>query len=232
MKSKLGAAALLLALAVTSLAETRTWTFEKSGKTIEAEVVGFSGTNRVSLRGVDGKTFSVRVAYLVESNRVYLASALADQWKEVEVVKLEGTASAGRYKKCTVRINGGNDVILVDLLPPAVEAILTSRNQQAAQIAEMQDWKQANIQTLTPVEIVMRDPSMSLGYNTNPVYRVQDMSALRTEAAETNLVELETAFADYNAQTKAATTLKMKKTSLVYEGLPVWECLDPRKPRQ
>lgn len=230
--AKLRAVGLLLAATLVAGAELRTWTFEKSGKTIQAEVVNFVGTNLVTMKGADGKTFSVSIAYLTESNRVHLAAERAAKWKEVEVVRLEGTASGGRYKKCSVRGTDMEDVILVDLLPPAVETILNNRNQQAAQIAELQAWMKRNIQTLTPVEIVMQDPSMTLGYNTNPVYRVKDMSTLRTEAAETNLLTLETAFADYNAQTKAATTLKLKKTGLVYEGLPVWERFDPRKRQQ
>jgi hypothetical protein len=229
VNGRIGVFGFLVVATASSAAEMRTWTFEKSGKTIRAEVSNFVGTNMVALKGADGKSFTVPIAYLVESNRVFLAAELAEQWKEVEVVRLEGTASGGRYKRCTVRGKGVGHVILVDLLPPAVESILKVRNQKEAQIAELQSWMKRNIQTLTPVEIVVHDPSMALGYNTNPVYRVKDVSALKAEAAETNLLKLETAFTDYNAQTKAATTVKMKKTGLVYEGLPVWECFDPRK---
>ncbi len=232
MKSKLSALGLLLAAAAVSVAAMRTWTFEKSGKTIQGEVVGFVGSNMVSLKGADGKTFSVPIAYLTQSNRADLAAERAEQWKEVEVVKLEGTASAGRYKKCSVRVKGEDDVILIDLLPQAVETILRTRNQQAAQIAELRSWIDRNTQGLTQVDIIVQVPDTTPRYDTNTVYHLKDFATLKVEEVETNLAQLQAASADYYTQTKAATTVRMKKTSLVYEGLPVWECFDPRKRQQ
>ena len=107
---------LLVTATAVAVAEMRTWTFEESGKTVQGEVLGFAGT-AVTLKGADGKTFSVPIAYLTESNRTYLAAERAKQWKEVEVFKLEGEESGGRYKKCTVHgqgVNGRNP----DSTPP------------------------------------------------------------------------------------------------------------------
>lgn len=210
----------------------RIWTFEKSGKTMQAEVTGFAGTNMVTLKGADGKAYSVPIPYLVESNRVYLAAELAEKWKEVEVVRLEGTASGGRYKRCSVRGKGVGDVILVDLLPPAVETILQLRNQKAAEIAQLQSWINSKTQAVTTVELIVQDPNAPAGYNTNAVYRLKDEATLKAEAALTNLYGLEAAYSNYNAETRTATTVKMKRTGLVYQGLPVWECFDPRKRQQ
>ena len=61
----------------------------------------------------------------------------AKQWKQVSEDKLLGTVVAGRYKKCAV---SGEDVggeILVALLPSQVEAILNNRQQQEAQITNL-----------------------------------------------------------------------------------------------
>ena len=46
----------LLAATAVAVGETRTWTFEESGKTVHGEVIGFTGA-AVTLRGADGKTF-------------------------------------------------------------------------------------------------------------------------------------------------------------------------------
>ena len=64
---------LLLVATVVAAAETRTWTFEKSGKTVRGEVVGFDG-NSVILKLPEGKTFSVVISYLIESDRDHLSA--------------------------------------------------------------------------------------------------------------------------------------------------------------
>ena len=124
---------LLLTATAVAGAEMRTWTFEESGKTVQGEVLGFTG-DAVTLKRLDGKTFSVPVAYLTETDRVFLVAERAKQWKEVEVLKLEGEESSGRYKKCTAHGQGVNGEVLVQRLPAAVEAVLNARNQQAAPI--------------------------------------------------------------------------------------------------
>jgi hypothetical protein len=43
-------------------------------------------------------------------------------------------------------------------------------------------------------------------------------------AAKTSLNKLKADYAEYVKKTKAARTVPMKKTGLVYDGLPVWEC--------
>ena len=98
MKTKLRVIGLLLVATTVAVAEMLTWTFQKSGKTMQGEVVGFAG-DTVTMKLPDGKTISVPIAYLVESNRVDLAAERVKQWKEVEVVKLEGVTSAGRYRR-------------------------------------------------------------------------------------------------------------------------------------
>jgi hypothetical protein len=86
---------LLLTATAVAGAEMRTWTFSESGKTVQGEVLGFTG-DAVTLKRVDAKTFSVPIAYLTETDRVFLVAARAQQWKEFEVLKLEGEESAGR----------------------------------------------------------------------------------------------------------------------------------------
>src|SRR3974390_2373043 len=107
---------MLLAATVVARAEMRTWTFEESGKTIQGEVVGFAG-EAVTLKGDDGKTRFVPIAYLTASDRSFLVAERAKQWKEVEVVKLESEESGRRYKKCSVRGQGVNGEILIERLP-------------------------------------------------------------------------------------------------------------------
>ena len=136
MKTELSAMGLLLLATAFAAAEMRTWTFEQSGKSIQAELITFAG-EAVTLKGADGKTVSVPIAYLTESDRAYLAAERPKQWKQIEVVKLDATESARRYKKCTVRGTGVNGDIFIALLPPSVEAILNNRNQQALQITNL-----------------------------------------------------------------------------------------------
>ena len=64
---------LLLAATTVAVAEMRTWTFEKSGKTVQGEVAGFEA-NSVLLKVPEGKTFSVTISYLIKSDRDYLVA--------------------------------------------------------------------------------------------------------------------------------------------------------------
>jgi hypothetical protein len=234
MKTELRMIGLLLAATSVAMAGMQTWTFEKSGTTMKAEVVGFAG-NTVTMKRADGKTFSVPIAYLTESNRVELATQKEKQWKEVEIVKLEGLKSAGRYKKCTVRGMGVNGEVLIQLLPASVEAVLNNQNQQAAQIADLSD------------RIENRDRAVQRADAVTPVYAGGDASyvdavmAQRSQVnlaivdvkqAKEDLVNLQEALTEYIDKTKTARTVKMKNTGFVYRGVPVWECADPRKPQQ
>lgn len=232
MKTKTGVIGLLLMVAVAGVAEMRTWTFEKSGKTIEGEVVGFSG-DAVNLKRPDGKTFSVPIAYLTATNRTVLSAERAKKWKEVEVVNLEGTASGGRYKRCAVQ---GADVkgdILIDLLPSSVETILNNRNQQAARISELKSWIEDTTQTLGAASSSVNNTNLARTYDAYAtLFYGQDPARVRLDEARASLTKLQAAYDDYVNETKAARTLKMKNTALVYQGLPVWECLDPRKKQQ
>jgi hypothetical protein len=231
MKSKLPVFGLLLAVTSLAVAEMKTWTFEKNRKTIEGEVVGFSG-NAVNLKGADGKIVSVPIAYLTASNRADLAAARVSVWKEVGVLKLEGSASAGRYRKCVVQGKDVNGSVLIDLLPSAVEAILNIRNQQAAQIARLASQVETRARAAEQADAVTpvaTGPDAALLNSMMPQRAQVDLALAEVARAKAELERLEAAHADYLDKTKAATTVKMKRTPLIYEGLPVWECFDPRK---
>ena len=219
---------ILLATTMAAVAEMRTWTFEKSGKTIEAEVVGFSGANAM-MKLADGKSYTVPIAFLTETDRAYLTEQKTKMWKEVEIVKLEGAASAGRYKKCTVRGTGMEGQILIQLLPASVEEVLNKSNQQTAEIAGLTDWVDNRGSELRRAEAQAIDANRASG-TTN--YYVKASAKADMADAQENLPRLEKAHVDYVAQTKGARTVKIKNTGFVYEGLPVWECADPRKSGQ
>ncbi len=228
MKIKTGVIGLLVLVTVAGLAQMRTWTFEKSGKTIQGEVVGFSG-DVVNLRRADGKIYSVPIAYLTASNRTELVAERAKKWREIEVVKLEGAASGGRYKRCAVQ---GPDVqgdILIDLLPSTVETVLNNRAQRAARIAQLKSWIDNTTQALGPERAGFSNTNMATYDPMTALVYAQDPARLRLEEAKANLAKLQAAYDDYVAQTKAATVVKMKNTGLIYDGLAVWECFDPRK---
>jgi hypothetical protein len=62
--------------------------------------------------------------------------------------------------------------------------------------------------------------------------RAQANLAVKDEAAaKAALAKLKADYAKYVKKTKAATTVRMKNTGLVYEALPVWECqVSPKWP--
>jgi len=223
---------LLLVVTGVAAAEMRTWTFEQSGKTMQGEAVGFTG-DAVTLRQADGKTVSVRIAYLVKDDRVYLAAERAKQWKQVEVVKLEGAESAGRYKKCSVRGTGVNGEVFIELLPSAVEALLNDRNQQATQIADLTSQIGTQSQAVQQAKA-----SIPTGASGNRAYRYAvraeqaqvNLEAKDLKTAQANLAQLQKAYDDSVKKTKDQAMVKMRNTGVVYKGLAVWECFDPRKP--
>jgi hypothetical protein len=232
MKTALRVVGLLLAATAVAMAQMRTWTFEKSGKTMQGEVVGFAG-DTVTIKRPDGQAFSVPIAYLTESNRVDLAAERVKQWKEVEVVKLEGVTSAGRYRRCIVQGKEVNGEILIQLLPASVEAILNSRNQQAAQIADLAERIENQDHAVQRADLVT-----PIGAGGDPAYvdavmaqrKQVNLASLDVTDAKVNLAKLQAAYADYIDKTRAATTVKMitvkmKNIGFVYEGLPVWEIL-------
>jgi hypothetical protein len=79
---------LLSVVGIAYAGELRTWTFEKNGNAIVAELVGFTTvhTNELAaiLKMYDGSTYTVPSSYLVETNRSYLALEWA---KKVEADK-------------------------------------------------------------------------------------------------------------------------------------------------
>jgi hypothetical protein len=233
MKTKLSGAGLLLLAGLAALAETQTLVL-KSGAGVEGEILAI-GTDAVTIRRAsDGKVYSLPLAFLSDSNRLELAAARASQWQPIEVIRLEGSASAGRYKRCLVRGTNVSDVILVQMLPPKAEEILKSRNQQAAQIArlsdriESRDWVVQRADAATPATAI-GDPDY---VNAVMAQRARvNLAIVDLNQAKTNLAKLQQSYADYLDQTRSDTIVQMKNSGLVYEGLQVWECFDPRKPR-
>jgi hypothetical protein len=225
---------LLLTATTLAGAEMRTWTFQESGKTVQGELLGFTG-DVVTLKRVDGKTFSVPIAYLTETDRVFLVAERAKQWKEVEVLKLEGEESAGRYKKCTVHGQAVNGEILVQRIPAEVEAILNARNQQAAPILVLSNRIRLDTQ-------VVQQAKAGVPAGASPYGRYGQ--AVRVERAEVksanqdltsskaNLAQLQKSYDDSVEKTRSQTILKMRNTGVLYKTLAVWECFDPRKPQQ
>ena len=225
---------LLLAATVVGGAEMRTWTFEESGKTVQGEVLGFTG-DAVTLRRTDGKTFSVPIAYLTQSDRAMLVAERAKQWKEVEVVMFEGDESAGRYKKFTVHGQGVNGEILVQRLPAAVEAILNARNQQAAPILVLSNRIKFDTQAAQQAKASVPAGASPYGHYGQAV-RVEraevKLANQDLKSSKTNLAQLQKSYDEYVEKTRSQTIVKMRNTGVLYKTLAVWECFDPRKPQQ
>lgn len=233
MKTKLSGAGVLLLAGLAALAQTRTLVL-KSGARVEGEIVAIGPDAATIKRASDGKVYSLPLMYLSDSNRLELAAARAGQWQPIEVIRLEGSASAGRYRRCLVRGTNVDEVILVQMLPENVEAILKNRNAQASQIAalshriESRDWAVQRADAITPTTAT-GDPDY---VNAVLAQRAQvNLAIVDLNQAKTNLARLEQSYADYLDQTRADTIVQMKKAGLIYEGLPVWECFDPRKPQ-
>ena len=217
---------LLLVAAGTARAEVRTWTFEQSGTTLRAQVAGFTG-DAVELRREDGKTVSVRIAYLTQSDRAYLTAERARQTKDAEFVSLDEFAPAP-YKKCSVR-GGVSGDILVRALPSAVEAILNARSQRTLQISNLT----AQVESQKQAAQEAKAAASKATANGKRVPR-RVMTAERANAdiaagdLETSRLKLAKLQKDYQAsvdQAKAQMTVKMRNTGIVYKGLPVWECV-------
>jgi hypothetical protein len=233
MKNQALLMAFLLAIASAALAETRTFVL-KSGATVQGEVVSI-GLDAVQIKkSSDGKVYSLSLAYLSDSNRLDLVAERARRWQPIEVIRLEGSASAGRYKQCEVRGTNVSNVILIEMLPPAVEAILNNRNQQAVQIAQLsdaienRDWAVQRADAATP-NTATGDPDY---VNSVMVQRARvNVAIVDLNQAKANLAKLQDSYSDYLDNTRAETILQMKNTGFVYQGLQVWQCFDPRRPQ-
>jgi hypothetical protein len=223
---ELSAVVVLLAATAVAAAELRTWNF-KSGATIEAEIVSFPSPETVEVRRSDGNVFTLSPAYLVDADRAYVALERAKQWKEVSVDKLLGTVSSGRYKKCAVSGKEVGGEILVARLPAEVEAVLKNRQQQEGVITNLTRRIQADSN-------VARNAKAAAARRDTRAYRdatrAQARLATQDEAvAKSNLARLKADYASSVKKTKATTTVFMRKTGVVYEGLPVWECQASQK---
>jgi len=223
---QLSVLAILVAATAFAAAEMRAWNL-KSGATIEAEIVAFPSPDTVLVKRSDGGMATLPTAYLTDADRAYLEAERAKQWKEVSIDKVLGTVSAGRYTKCAV---SGKDVgreILVAKLPSQVEAILNNRQQQETQITNLNSRIQSDSH-------VARNANAAAASGGNRVYRnanrAQAKLATQDEAqAKTSLNKLKSDHVEYVTKTKAATTVLMRNTGLLYEGRPVWECQASQK---
>jgi hypothetical protein len=219
MNPRLSVLAVLLASTAFAAAEMRTWNL-KSGATLEAEIVAFPGPDTVKVKRSDGKIFTLSAAYLSASDQAYLRTERAKQWKEVSVDKVFGPA--GRYKKCAVSGKEVSDNILVSRLPFQAEVVLNNRQQQETQIADLTSQIQND-------STVARNASTAAKSPGNHAYRrankTQAKLATQDEAsAKITLEKLKTDYDENVKKTKATTTLLMRNTGVVSEGLPVWEC--------
>jgi hypothetical protein len=224
--------ALLLILTRVAVADMRTWTFEQSGNTLRAEVAGFSG-DTVSLKREDGKTVSVRISYLSEGDRAYLKTERAKQWKQVELISLNGTSSGGPYKRCTASGSGIKGEVLLRNLPPSVEAVLNKRSEQTTQISNLTARVEADKQALEQAKA--SSPSKASGNRSVRRVNAAQRAPLTKASGDLKLSEMQLreaqkSYEEALKKTKDQTTVKMRNTGLVYERLPVWECSDPRKP--
>ncbi len=234
MKIGLNMIGLLLVATAAVAAELRDWTFEQSGKTVQAELVAFAGDS-VILKETGGKTFSVPIAYLTEGDRDFLRAERPKQWKQVEVLKLDNAGSPGRYMKCAVQGPSLSGEVYLQRLPPALETILNNRNAQAAQIAGLSN------------RIELENRAVQQGKETTPSAGSVNRAYRRAVAAERAQIEqqardvknsrgslskLQKSYDDYARKTKEQRTVKMRNTGQEFKGLPVWECFDPRKPQE
>jgi hypothetical protein len=218
---RFGVLAVLLAATTIAVAEMRTWNF-KSGATIEAEIVAFPGPDTVKVKRSDGKEYVLPTAYLASEDRAYLATERAKQWKEVSVDKLLGTAAAGRYKKCAVSGKDAGGNILIALLPASAEAVLNNRKQQEDQIADLSSQIQDDSSAARDAKSAAAQHGSRAYHNAN---RAQAKLATQDAAVtKASLDKLNADYAESVKKTKVATTVIMKNTGLVCEGLPVWEC--------
>jgi hypothetical protein len=139
-------------------------------------------------------------------------------WKEVEVVRLDGTASPAQYKKCSVHGSATNGEILIGHLPPAVEAILNDRNQQAIQISNLT--AQIENQKGAVQEANAAVPSQTSG---NRVYRrvvaaeraQANKAAGDLKASQAHLAKLQKSYDESVKKTKVQTMVKMRNTGVV-----------------
>jgi hypothetical protein len=231
MKTGFRAIGLLLAAATVGAAEMRTWTFQASGTTMQGEVVGL-GRDAVTLKRADGKTVSVPIAYLTESDRAYLATERAHQWKEVEILKLEGAESSGRYRKCTVRGTAVHGEIYVEFLPASAESVLNNCSQQEAQIADLTRQIQGESQAVKDAKAALPPSGQGSRYyrRTVAAERAQVNRASKgVQGDQASLAKLQKSYDDYVQKTKEQATVNMRNTGALYKGLPVWECFDSRK---
>ena len=232
MKTQLRVMSLLLAATAVAPAEMRTWTFEKSGKTVEAEAAGFTD-DAVTLKEADGKTVSVPIAYLSKSDQAYVATAQAGQWKEVEVVKLDASTAVGRYKKCTARGAGVGGEIYIERLPASVVTVLQTRNQQAAPIDELSKQIEAKKRGVEDDKAALPGKG-SMNRAQRRAAKAQrgqvNVETSDLNALQANLDKLQKTYDESVAKTKSQTVVRMRNTGVVYKNLPLWQCLSPQKP--
>lgn len=234
MKPVLCLAGITIVATAVVAADMRTWTFEKTGKTFEAEVAGFTD-NAVTLRETSSRTVSVPIAYLSKSDRLYLAGEQAKQWKTVEVLKLDASTSIGRYKKCKVQGAGTGGEIYIERLPGSVQVVLLERNRQAAPIAALSNEIDARKQAVQEAKVGVPTKNVKGRAKRREAARQRgqvNVEASNVNGLEANLAKLQKSYDESVQKTRNQTLVRMRNTGVIYKGLPLWQCFDPQKPRQ
>jgi len=204
----------------------RTWDFE-SGATLEAEIVAFPSPDSVQIKRSDGVLATLPAEYLTDADRAYLDAERAKQWKEVSIDKVLGAVSAGRYKKCAVSGKAVGREILVAKLPSQVETVVANRQEQETEIENLNSRITGDSKVAKSANASATTSGYRASRNAN---RAQARLAAQDEAAaKVSLAKLKADHAEYLKKTKSATTVLMRNTGLVYEGLPVWECQAAQK---
>ena len=214
-------------------AEMRTWTLEKSGKTLEAQVAGFSD-NAVTLKEANGRTVSVPLAYLSKGDRQYLVTERSQQWKEVDVIKLDASTALGRYKKCRVQGEGAASEVYIERLPASVISVLQARNQQAAPVEALAREVEAQKKAVQAAKSGVSATDTKTRANRRQAARERgqvNVEASNVNAREAELARLQKTYDESVAKTRHQTQVKMRNTGAMYKGLPLWQCFEPGKPQ-
>jgi hypothetical protein len=233
MKTELRVIGVLLAATVAAMAEMRSWTLEKSGKTVQGEVAGFTD-NAVTLREAGGKVVSLPIAYLSQKDRAYVAAEQTKQWKEVEVVKLDASTAVGLYKKCTVRSADVKGDLYIERLPASVLGVLQQRNKQAAPIAELSAQIEAQKHAVQDAKAAIPDKRGKPHAERHALARERgqvNAELSNVNAREAELAKLQKAYDDSVQKTRNQTMVTMRNTGITYKNLPLWQCFDTRKPK-
>jgi len=143
--------------------------------------------------------------------------------KNVELVRITALLSAGRYKQCAT---ARGEMVLIQLLPASLEAILNNLGQQAAQIEYLRSWVDNGGRVIRHAEAVAHDANMAnLNNPYAPTYYVKESDYASLADAQDDLNRLQLEQVRYLAETKAARAVTLKRVG-TYGTSPVWQCAE------